>query len=61
MKQSLPPQQFLTDKNGRKTAVIISTLDYQELIEDLEDLKIIAERKKEKTITLEDLKAKLKK
>ena len=39
--------QYITDANGERTAVILPLADYLELIEDLEDLTAIAERKDE--------------
>ncbi|WKJ91161.1 hypothetical protein QZJ86_03270 [Methylomonas montana] len=45
--------QFITDANGQKTAVILALADYQELMDDLEDLAAIAERKDEPTIPFE--------
>jgi len=51
--------QFLTDEKGDKIAVVIPVAEYQELLEDLEDLATAAERRDEETISLEDLKAKL--
>lgn len=50
---------YITDENGNKTAVVIPIHDYEELLEDLEDLKITLERKNEETITLEELKEEL--
>ncbi len=38
---------YITDENGNKKAVILSISDFQELIEDLEDLAAIAERRDE--------------
>lgn len=52
--------QYLIDKRGKKTAVVISMEEYEELLEDLHDLAIIAERKDEPTISLEELKRRLK-
>lgn len=57
----LPSTQFLTDERGNKIAVIIKWIDYQGMMEDIHDLSVIAERKKEKTISYETLKVKLKK
>jgi len=48
------------DRAGQKTAVILSIGEYEELLEDLHDLSIIAERRDEPTITFEDLKKGLK-
>lgn len=51
--------QFVTDENGKKTAVVIPIDAYEDLIEDIEDLKIALERKDEDTITLDELKKEL--
>lgn len=51
--------QFITNANGDKTAVILSMADYQELMEDLEDLAAIAELREEKTIPWEQVKMEL--
>jgi hypothetical protein len=40
-------KRFLVDENGRKQSVVIPIREYQELLEDLEDLAVIAERKQE--------------
>ncbi|MGZ5221860.1 MAG: hypothetical protein ACXWC7_17365 [Chitinophagaceae bacterium] len=47
--------QYITDANGQKLSVILPMADYLELLEDLEDLATIAERKDERTIPLEDV------
>lgn len=53
--------QFLIDTEGRKTAVVLSIDDFRALIErleELEDLRLIEERKSEPRIdiaSLEDL------
>ncbi len=52
--------EFITDKEGNKKAVVLSISDFLELMEDLEDLAVIAERKNEPTISHEDLLAELK-
>ena len=52
--------QYITDKAGEKTAVILSLEAFQELLEDLEDLAIIAERRDEPTVSHNDLLAELK-
>jgi PHD/YefM family antitoxin component YafN of YafNO toxin-antitoxin module len=53
-------QRFITNENGERIAVILSIEDYEELLEDLHDLAVIAERKNEPTISLEELKQSLK-
>ena len=42
--------QFLTNEEGRKTAVVLDIDDYEKLLEDLDDLAVIAERRGEETI-----------
>lgn len=54
-----PRPQYITDKNGRKTGVVLSVRRYRKLIEDLHDLAMVAERRKEKPIELQDLKRRL--
>lgn len=54
-------EQFVVDTNGRKTGVILSLKRYQELIEDLHDLAVVAERRAERPISLEQMKRRLKK
>ncbi|MDG6025972.1 MAG: hypothetical protein E3K40_04490 [Candidatus Brocadia sp.] len=44
--------QFITDESENKTAVILSLKDYEELLEDIHDLTVIAERKNEPAINL---------
>ena len=53
--------EYVISEEGKKKAVLIPWDEYQELIEDLHDLRIIAERKEEETISLGDLKKRLKK
>lgn len=52
--------QFIVDESGNKTAVILPLEDYEELLEDIHDLTVIAERKNEPAISLEELKKRLK-
>ena len=47
--------EFITDESGKKKAVIISIAEFEELIEDLEDLAAVAERRDEPTISHENL------
>ena len=46
--------QFLTDEGGKKVAVVISLEKFQELIEDIEDLASVAERRNDPVISHED-------
>jgi len=54
-------EQYIVDQKGKKTAVVIPLQEYEELLEDLHDLAIIAERRDEPTIPFEKLKKRLKK
>jgi PHD/YefM family antitoxin component YafN of YafNO toxin-antitoxin module len=54
-------EQYVIDEKGQKTAVIIPVEEYEELLEDIHDLAVIAERRDEPTIAFEELKKKLKK
>jgi hypothetical protein len=54
-------EKFLTDKKGHKEAVVLDVRTYEDLLEDLEDLVIIADRKREQTIPWEEAKRKIKK
>jgi PHD/YefM family antitoxin component YafN of YafNO toxin-antitoxin module len=54
-------EQFVIDAKGKKTAVILPLRRYQKLMEDLHDLGVVAERRSEKPITLEEMKRRLKK
>jgi hypothetical protein len=51
--------QFLTDDTGRKTAVLGPIDDDEQLLEDLEDLAAIAERRNEETVPRKDVVAEL--
>lgn len=51
--------QYVTNETGEKTAVILPIAEFEELLEDLEDLAIIAQRREENTINHEELLAEL--
>ncbi len=53
--------QYVTDSQGQKTAVILPIDEYNELIEDLADLAVVAERRAEPSISHDKVKAELKK
>ena len=52
--------KFITDENGKKTAVILPIEEFEDLLEDLEDLAVLAERREEPTISFEEVMEKLK-
>ncbi|RLE62244.1 MAG: hypothetical protein DRJ38_09990 [Thermoprotei archaeon] len=53
--------RYIVDEEGRRTAVVIPIEDYEELLEDLHDLAVIAERRDEPVAPLEEIVEKLKK
>ena len=56
---TLRKERFITDEKGRKRAVILDIKLYQEILEDLEDLRLLAERKDEATSSLEEVEERL--
>lgn len=59
MRKTQEKEKYIVNEKGAKTDVIIPLDEYEELLEDLHDLAIIAERKDEPTLSLEELKKKL--
>jgi PHD/YefM family antitoxin component YafN of YafNO toxin-antitoxin module len=53
-------EQYVVDTNGKKMGVILSLKHYQQLMEDLHDLAVVAERREEKPVSLEEMKRRLK-
>ena len=51
--------RYVVDERGRKKSVVLPIKEYQELLEDLADLAIIAERKNEPVEALEVVKKRL--
>ena len=52
--------QYVTDDQGRKQSVILSVEAYEEMLEDIQDLVVVAERRKEKSVSLDEMKKRLK-
>jgi PHD/YefM family antitoxin component YafN of YafNO toxin-antitoxin module len=52
--------QYITDETGKKRSVVLPVEDYKEMLEDIQDLVAIAERRDEKTVSLDELKKNLK-
>ncbi|KAF1077206.1 type II toxin-antitoxin system Phd/YefM family antitoxin [Methanogenium sp. MK-MG] len=53
------PQQYIVDENGNKISVILPFSEYQQMQEGLHDLTIIAERKNEGTLSIAEMRKKL--
>jgi len=54
-------ERFVVDANGKKTGVILPLRRYKKLLEDLHDLAVVAERRAEKPVSLQEMKRRLKK
>jgi len=52
-------RQFQTDAQGKRTAVVLPIAEYERLLEDVHDLAVIAERRDELTMPLDELNRRL--
>ena len=52
--------QYIVDEEGHKRAVVMDIDSYEELLEDIESLALIADAKQEPTVSFEDVKKRLK-
>ena len=52
--------QYIVDEQGQRTAVVLPLKEYQAMLEDLEDLAAVAERREEAAVSHDELLAKLK-
>jgi hypothetical protein len=46
--------QYITDERGEKTAIVLPIRDFEKILEDIEDLAKVAERKDEKITSHRD-------
>ncbi len=53
-------ERFVVDTRGKKTGIILPLRRYRRLMEDLHDLAVVAERREEAPISLEEMKRRLK-
>jgi hypothetical protein len=53
--------KYITDENGRKKEVILPIKEFENLLEDLEDLAVVAERRDEESVSHEEVIKRLKK
>ena len=58
---TISQEQFVVNAKGRKTGILLPLRQYRKLLEDLHDLAVVAERRKEKAVALEDVKRRLRK
>ena len=54
-------EDFIIDRKGKRKAVILPYREYKSLLEDLADLAVVAERRKDKTVSHKEFLAGLKK
>ncbi len=59
MKTQIPKAKFIVDVQGKKTGVILTLREYDKLLEDLHDLSIIAARRDEEPVDLEEMKRRI--
>jgi len=52
--------QYLTNEKSKKTAVVLPVADYEKLLEDLDDLAVIAARRAEETVSHDEFKKQVK-
>ncbi len=53
-------ERYVVDSHGKKTAVILPVKHYEQMMEDLHDLAVVAERRNEETIDFKEMKRRLK-
>ena len=46
-------RSYVVDEEGNRTAVMLPIEEYEELLEDLQDLAVIAQRRDEPTVPLD--------
>lgn len=51
--------RYITSEDGSRIDVVLPVADYEELMEDLHDLAVIAERRDEPSVPLEEVIKKL--
>ena len=49
-------EQYIYDSKGKKTGVILSLERYEQLLEDLHDMAVVAERRDEESVSFEEMK-----
>jgi hypothetical protein len=52
--------RFIVDRKGRRVSVVVPVDEYEELLEDLHDLAVVAERRTEPAVPFASVKKRLK-
>jgi hypothetical protein len=50
---------FVVDVEGKKKSVILPIEEYERMLEDLHDLAVVAERRNEENVSLEEMEKRL--
>ena len=53
-------ERYIVDSDGKRTGVILSIEKFEQLLEDLHDLAVVAERRDEPTVDLAEMRHRLK-
>ncbi len=56
-----PLANYIVDNKGKKTAIILPIEKYEQMLEDMEDLAVMASRDNEPDVAWEEVKKRLKK
>ncbi len=51
----ISPAQYVVNEEGQKTAVLVPIAAYEQLLEDLHDLAMLAQRREESPIDLDEM------
>jgi hypothetical protein len=60
LRSQVSAEKFVVDSKGRKTAVILPIDQFEKLMEDIHDLRIVAERRGERPIAAKEFTKRLK-
>jgi hypothetical protein len=60
MSLSFDPNEGLVDEGEKKMAIILPVAKYKQLLEDLHDLAVVAARRQEEPVDLQEMKRRLK-
>jgi len=52
-------KRYIVDREGKRTGVILAVTKYQQLSQDLHDLAVVAERRREEPISFEEMRCRL--
>jgi hypothetical protein len=52
-------KRYQTDDQGKRTAIVLPIGEYEQLLEDVHDLAVVAERRDEPVLSAEELKRRL--